>query len=97
MMKSVVRSIPQPSRFDVLEKLASLAAGLITREQASSWASEWLAQDNVPGTEVEVSDFPAWEGLKLLAAADLYGGDRPFLYGEDDFRGWGERLRAAPR
>ncbi len=97
MMKSVVRSIPQPPRSDVLEKLSSLATGQITREQASSWASEWLAQDNVPGTEVEVADLPAWEGLKLLAAADLYGGDRPFLYGEDDFRSWGEELRAAPR
>jgi hypothetical protein len=96
-MKSVVRTIPQPSRSEVLEKLGSLAAGEITREQASSWAGYWLVADNVPGTEVEVSDLPAWEGLKLLASADLAGWDRPFLYNEEDFRGWSDELRAAPR
>lgn len=95
-MKSVVSSISQPSRSEVLAKLDSLAAGQITREQASSWASEWLAQD-VPGTDVKVSDLAAWKGLTLLAGADLYGGDRPFLYDEEDFRVWGQELRAAPR
>lgn len=96
-MKSVVNGLAQPSRSEVLGKLLKLAAGRITREQASSWAGQWLIHDGASGAEVQVSDFPAWETLMALQGADLFGGDRPYLYGENDFTSWAESLQAAPR
>ncbi|WP_297512595.1 hypothetical protein [uncultured Caulobacter sp.] len=96
-MKSTVNSVGQPSRDEVLAKLGELVDGRIDRGQASAWASQWLAEDRIPGSKVTVTDIPAWNTLVSISGADTYGGDRPFLYDEDDFRDWALKLEAAPR
>lgn len=81
-----------PSRSEVLEKLFELSAGQITREQASSWAAQWVTDHTRCD---EVVDRPLWEVLTALHMADLNGGDRPYLYGETDFRDWATELQPA--
>lgn len=96
-MKSTVSTVSQPTREAVLAKLEELISGRTDREQASSWAGNWLAEDRIPGHEVHVTDLAAWTALTSIAGADTYGGDRPYLYDEEDFAAWASELKAAPR
>jgi hypothetical protein len=90
-MKSAVDIAAQPTRAEVLNKLTQLVAGRISREEASAWATRWVAV-----RDVQVADGSAWEALTSIGAADLYGGDRPYLYDQVDFRDWAEQLENAP-
>jgi hypothetical protein len=94
MDKSVTNEA-QPSRSETLEKLADLLAGRITREQASSWAARWVSDGGL-STGAGKFDDAVWEVLTALYAADVYGGDRPYLYDEADFREWAAELQRAP-
>lgn len=96
-MKSDVTTVDQPSRDDVLATLRELLDGKIDREQASAWASRWLVEDHIAGREVRVTDQAAWQTLTSIAGADNYGGDRPYLYGNEDFATWVVELMASPR
>ena len=96
-MKSVITTIDQPSRDDVLATLDELLDGKIDREQASDWASRWLVEDHIAGREVHVTDQAAWRVLTSIAGADTYGGDRPYLYDNEDFAAWVVELMAPPR
>jgi hypothetical protein len=96
-MKSAVTIHTQPSRAEVLGKLDELAAGAITREEASAWADEWITKEDVPGSEIRVRDEAAWEAVMALSGADTPDLDRSYLYDAVDFRGWADALRAAPR
>jgi hypothetical protein len=96
-MKSVVTTVDQPSRDDVLATLGELLDRKIDREQASAWANRWLAEDHVAGREVRVTDQAAWRTLTSVAGADTYGGDRPYLYDNEDFAAWVVELMASPR
>ncbi|WP_168077241.1 hypothetical protein [Caulobacter sp. SSI4214] len=96
-MKSTVSSVDQPTREDVLAKLEDLVAGRTDRELASSWAGNWLAEDRIPGHQVHVTDLAAWNALTAIAGADTFGGDRKYLYDEEDFAAWANALNAAPR
>jgi hypothetical protein len=96
-VKSVVSTISQPSREIVLAKLDELLTGQTDREQASAWASRWLAEDHVLGAEVRVTDLAAWTALTSIGSADTYGGERAYLYDKEDFASWAAELMAAPR
>ena len=96
MMEKSVTNEAQPSRSETLEKLAELSAGQITREQASSWAARWVSDDRL-SPEVAEFDGTVWEILTALYAADVHGGDRPYLYDEADFRDWATELQRAPQ
>lgn len=85
-----------PSRSELIAKLTELAEARTTREEASAWAGQWLADDAALGVQSPFSDRAAWDTLIALAGADLYGGDRPYLYGQEDFGSWAATLRAAP-
>lgn len=86
---SVRVSVPPPPTADEVERvLLDLLAGRTSREQASSWAEQWVMAD-----ESGVEDQSVWKGLVLLAGADLISTDRPYLHEEDDFRAWLEELR----
>jgi hypothetical protein len=66
-------------------KLADLAAGTITREQASAWAEQFDSD--------LVEDEAVFDALDLLEGADMVSTDRPYLYGPEDFRAWLEEFR----
>lgn len=43
---------------------------------------------------IEISDPTAWGVITALGGADLVGGDRPYLYGTEDFIAWENELGA---
>ncbi|MGB7656601.1 MAG: hypothetical protein WBL74_14095 [Novosphingobium sp.] len=94
-MKSRHTLIPIPSRAETLSKLEALANDLLSREEASRWAEEWVLADHVPGRDVQIDDWAVWESLKLILGADLDGGDRKYLHGREDFVAWAEALQSA--
>lgn len=70
----------QPDRRQVEAKLADLASGKITREEAATWAEQFDL--------TLIDDELAVEALELLSGADMVSTDRPYLYGPEDFRAW---------
>jgi hypothetical protein len=76
-----------PTRADVEQKLLDLILGRCNREEASSWASQFLSSD------AEVKDAPLWNALVALSGADLPSTDRAYLHSEVDFCVWLEQLR----
>jgi hypothetical protein len=76
-----------PTRADVEHKLLDLILGRCNREEASSWASQFLSGD------AEVNDQPLWDALVALSGADLPSTDRAYLHSEVDFCVWLERLK----
>lgn len=74
---------PPPTREQVEDKLADLAAGRLAPADADAWAMRWVAADD-PGVEDEVT----WSGLKMLAGCDMPSTDRQALYGPQDFQAW---------
>ena len=76
-----------PTRADVEQKLLDLIVGRCSREQASSWASQFVAG------EAEVKNEGLWNAIVALSGADLPSTDRRYLHDETDFRVWLEQLR----
>ena len=95
-MKTRQTIVPLPSRAETLSRLEALAEGRLSREEASDWAVRWIIADEVPGTDVLIDDWGVWRALGAIAGADMHGGDRPYLYAEQDFIAWAEELRIAP-
>jgi hypothetical protein len=77
-----------PDRVEVAAVLRELIGGTRSRRSASEWACPWLCG------EARVPDPEVWSALLLLGAADLISTDRPFLYGDEDFRECLESLLA---
>ena len=95
-MKSTTHKIALPTRSVVISKLADLASGNLSPEDASSWAGKWLLIDRTPGADVQIKDWPVWEALKLLAGADLLAEPGTYLHSSKDFQDWHQQLRNAP-
>ena len=72
-----------PQRREVKEVIHQLLRGEMSREQVSEWACR-----SVVGDDVAVDDFVVWGVLKALLGADLISTDRPYLYGNEDFKNW---------
>ena len=85
---TLVQSEQVPSREDVELRLNDLIAGRTTREPIADWAKQWILPD-----APNVDDPAVWRALKKLAAADMVTTDRPYLYGEEDYRDWLAELR----
>jgi hypothetical protein len=77
---------PPPSRGDIEDRLLDLISGLKPREEAASWARHWLRPDS------PVADGDTIDALRVLAEADRPGADRPYQFGQDDFRDWLDEL-----
>ncbi|MBP1858357.1 hypothetical protein [Rhizobium herbae] len=95
-MKDTVTYVDLPSRVEVIEKLTALAEGRSVPDDTANWALYWLLADQTPGVDVRIHDWPVWDAITLLAGADAHGGDRPYLYGEEDFVDWLKELTDAP-
>ena len=78
---------PPPSRKEVEAKLRELISGKRSRQEVADWASQWIR-----ASEPRVGDPAVWKALTSLVGADMLTTDRPYLYGEDDFRAWLEEL-----
>ena len=76
-----------PSRDEIVSVIDKLIVGELSRTEASSWAFQFISND-----DFRVDDNCAWEALQNLGAADLVSTDRPFLYEAEDFREWRENL-----
>jgi hypothetical protein len=85
--EQVSRRPPPPSREEVENRLLDLIGGGISREEASTWARQWVVAD---GAEVE-SDI--WRALIQLLGADTISTDRPYLSEKIDFQAWLTDLR----
>jgi hypothetical protein len=72
-----------PPRDEIRSKIALLRASPISREEVSGWALSIIDDD-----KIEIDDHIAWKVIKKLGGADLHGGDRPYLYNDDDFSAW---------
>lgn len=69
-----------PSKSEVGDKLMLLVRDEISREDAASWAQQWVIEDTPAEMPAEI-----WEALQFLCAADMISLDRPYLYGQEDF------------
>lgn len=79
------------SRDTVLAWLHALRAERQSREQVALWARRWQ-QDSEP-----IGDSLLLKMVVHLAAADLQGFTRPYLYGPADFEAWETELcRSTP-
>lgn len=76
-----------PSREVVLHKIRALRDSSDAREEVAAWAISIVDDDTV-----EVADKDAWAILKSMGAADLPGGDRKYLYADEDFAEWERKL-----
>ena len=85
-----MRTPPAPSRAEVEAQLLALIDGQISRDDATSWAMQWVAAPE-PGVDDEV----VWNALNQLAGADAVSTDRPHLFEEIDFRAWLDELRGS--
>jgi hypothetical protein len=77
-----------PTRDDVARVFRDLIDGRITREEASDWARPWVIAD----VDIDQATLEALEGLY---GADAPTTDRPYLFGEEDFRAWLAELEQA--
>lgn len=75
------------TRESVRDRLGALRRERQTREQVARWARRWL-QHNEP-----IGDPLLLKMVVYLAAADLQGFTRPYLYGPADFEAWESELR----
>ena len=81
-----------PDRAAIELKYVALLEGRISRDEAHDWAINIWQKD----LEIRVTDWPAWKAVGLLTGTDAISTDRPYLYDEEDFRGWLSELRSAP-
>ena len=77
-----------PSKEDLEQRLNDLISARTTREDVAEWAKQWILPDAPP-----VENPAVWDALLKLVAADMETTDRPYLYGEEDFRDWLSELR----
>lgn len=76
-----------PSREEVRERLDQLLAGLLTREEASRWALQYLLDEDC------VSEDPAVEeAIENLVAADSMVSRDAYFHSEADFQEWRNSL-----
>jgi len=75
------------TRDEVFSWLQRLAEGKVTREEAATWAGQFLLEDAMPD---EPNLFAA---IRDLAAADTGAPDRDYLFGPEDFEAWLHRFR----
>jgi hypothetical protein len=81
-----------PSIDDVEAKLVDLINGVITREEVSEWASEYIVYDD-PQIYPEVENPVVWDAICKLSGADSISTDRLYLHGPEDFRIWLDEIR----
>ncbi|GAA1806571.1 hypothetical protein HC028_02760 [Planosporangium flavigriseum] len=84
--------VPQPpSRAQVESWFLAVLNGSQSRDAADRWATQqmWDLED------VDVDDEAVWWGLDMLCGIDLeHGPDGPYLYSDEQIRGWLEEFRA---
>ena len=80
-----------PPRNLVEEKLIALLNDSISLKTAAAWAWPLVSEEHP-----RVTDFPAWDALKSIAACDGAHSDGSYMYDKVSFRAWLEQLRAAP-
>lgn len=79
------------TRETLLAQLRKLREGPQGRERVASWARHWLHSDEAIGDPLLLKT------MVYLAAADLPGPARPYLYGESDFEAWQTQLHGTPQ
>lgn len=75
-----------PTPAEVVVVIDELIAGTRSRQDVANWAFTLFSDDDLNLSE-RVADT-----LESLGAVDLVGGDRPYLYTEDDFIKWRNAL-----
>lgn len=81
-----------PIRTEIKEKIALLRHSKLSPEEVSAWAIN-IMNDDAISREIVASDIIAWKVLVRLGGADLFGVDRPYLYGNEDFDAWEAELK----
>ncbi|MCY7482444.1 MULTISPECIES: DNA-binding protein [Bacillus] len=56
----------EPKMLDCLHKIRKVLKGMITREQVSDWAENYVSAD-----DPEIDDDQVWDMLVLLSGIDL--------------------------
>jgi hypothetical protein len=79
-----------PSREEVEVMLTDLLEGRISRQDASTWATEFLVDD-----ALDITDDRLLVALEQLAGADLMNppdAQFPYQFGPEDFKNWLAKL-----
>jgi len=77
-----------PNPVELISVIDELIVGSKTRKEVAAWADEFLEDDTASHSDA-VTD-----ALEYLAAADLVGVDRPYLYTVEDFEFWKAELQS---
>ena len=77
-----------PTRNELVAVIDDLIEGSRSRQDVAKWAQQLYFDDDLDHSEL-VAD-----ALESLGAADLVGGDRPYLFTEADFNKWKAALIA---
>ncbi|MFI6088183.1 hypothetical protein [Streptomyces sp. NPDC051218] len=78
----------QPDLDKIEACFAGVVEGRVSRDAADRWAGRWYADDTLEWDELSL-----W-ALRLLYGIDLRSGpEEPYLYDDDQVRGWLEELR----
>ena len=74
---------PAPFTEEIASTYLDLLAGRQTREQAGTWARQWMDLPNPPFAEERLL-----HAMDCLAGADKRLADGTYLFSDDDFRAW---------
>lgn len=74
------------TRDEVLDRVRALHLGRQSRERVAKWARKWQYSPDPIGDELLL------KMVVYLAAADLPGITKPYLYGPADFGAWESEL-----
>ncbi|MFF9853910.1 hypothetical protein [Streptomyces litmocidini] len=78
----------QPTLDELEERLAALAEGRLTRDEADRWAARWVTDDGLDWEDT------SWWVLGLLHGIDLPGDENgTYLHDDDQLRAWLAELR----
>ena len=80
-------ALPAPDRAQVRLLLMDLLSGRATREDAATWASRWVTED-----DPDVDDPIVWNALRDLAGADLKVSPVDYLHSDTDIHEWLDRV-----
>jgi hypothetical protein len=76
------------NREKAISVLQEVLNGNLTRDDASKWAEKIYLND-----DIDVPDEILWDVLGCIMGIDTPSTDREFLFDENDFQSWIDKLR----
>jgi len=73
----------QPTKEQIINELEKVMREESSREEVVDWAMNFIDCD-----EMEITDFVAWDFLKVVGGLDMIASPDEYLYSHDDIKKW---------